>query len=65
MVFNEISIFDDVHQTVVNSGIETTYRSGALEFTSLFSLTLVRTISTTFMHDKGKKRSNEKSDECS
>lgn len=38
MVFNEISIFDDVHQTVVNSGIETTYRSGALEFTSLFSV---------------------------
>jgi hypothetical protein len=41
MVFNEISIFDDVHQTVVNSGIETTYRSGALEFTSLFEITVL------------------------
>lgn len=33
-----VSISDDVHQTVVNSGIGTTYRSGTLEFTSLFSV---------------------------
>lgn len=38
LVSYEISISDDVHQTCVNSGIGTTYRSGALEFTSLFSV---------------------------